>query len=41
LAEPDPFRAIGLHYVDFHQVSDEEVMAALAATALPPPEAPR
>lgn len=30
LAEPYPFRAIGLHYVDFHQVSDEEVMAALA-----------
>jgi putative phosphoribosyl transferase len=30
LAEPDPFRAIGLHYVDFHQVSDEEVLAALA-----------
>ena len=31
LSEPDPFRAIGLHYVDFHQVSDEEVLAALAA----------
>jgi putative phosphoribosyl transferase len=31
LAEPYPFRAIGLHYVDFHQVSDEEVMAALDA----------
>jgi putative phosphoribosyl transferase len=29
LAEPYPFRAIGLHYVDFHQVSDEEVIAAL------------
>ncbi len=29
LAEPDPFRAIGLHYVDFTQVSDEEVIAAL------------
>lgn len=31
LAEPDPFRAIGLHYVDFHQVSDDEVIAALDA----------
>lgn len=31
LAEPDPFRAIGLHYVDFHQVSDEEVLEALQA----------
>jgi putative phosphoribosyl transferase len=29
LAEPHPFRAIGLHYVDFHQVSDAEVIAAL------------
>jgi putative phosphoribosyl transferase len=33
LKEPSPFRAIGLHYVDFHQVSDEEVIAALAARA--------
>ena len=29
LAEPDPFRAIGLHYEDFEQVSDESVIAAL------------
>jgi len=29
LAEPYPFRAIGLHYEDFEQVSDEEVIAAL------------
>jgi putative phosphoribosyl transferase len=29
LAEPDPFRAIGLHYQDFMQVSDAEVIAAL------------
>jgi putative phosphoribosyl transferase len=36
LAEPDPFRAIGLHYVDFHQVSDEEVLAALAAAPAAP-----
>jgi putative phosphoribosyl transferase len=31
LAEPDPFRAIGLHYEDFEQVSDEAVIAALDA----------
>jgi putative phosphoribosyl transferase len=35
LAEPEPFRAIGLHYVDFHQVSDEEVIAALKSAAAP------
>jgi putative phosphoribosyl transferase len=29
LAEPEPFRAIGMHYGDFHQVSDDEVLAAL------------
>jgi putative phosphoribosyl transferase len=29
LAEPFPFHAIGLHYDDFHQVSDDEVLAAL------------
>ncbi len=29
LAEPDPFRAVGLHYEDFEQVSDEAVIAAL------------
>ena len=29
LAEPDPFRAIGLHCEDFTQVSDDEVIAAL------------
>ena len=29
LAEPVPFRAVGLHYGDFHQVSDEEVVRAL------------
>jgi putative phosphoribosyl transferase len=33
LAEPSPFRAIGLHYGDFHQVSDDEVIAALDRTA--------
>jgi putative phosphoribosyl transferase len=29
LAEPSPFRAIGLHYRDFEQVSDAAVIAAL------------
>lgn len=33
LAEPQPFRAIGLHYRDFEQLSDEQVLAALAAAA--------
>jgi putative phosphoribosyl transferase len=35
LVEPQPFRAVGLHYLDFHQVEDAEVLAALAA-AVPP-----
>lgn len=29
LAAPEPFGAVGLHYVDFHQVDDDEVLAAL------------
>jgi putative phosphoribosyl transferase len=29
LAQPEPFYAIGLHYADFHQLSDDEVVAAL------------
>lgn len=29
LAQPSPFHAIGLHYDDFHQVQDAEVLAAL------------
>jgi putative phosphoribosyl transferase len=33
LAEPEPFYAIGLHYDDFHQVADEEVLAALDAAS--------
>lgn len=33
LATPEPFRAVGLHYADFHQVSDEEVLAALGRPA--------
>jgi len=35
LEQPFPFHAIGAHYVDFHQVSDDEVIAALDA-AKPP-----
>jgi putative phosphoribosyl transferase len=35
LAEPEPFRAIGLHYDDFHQLDDAEVLAALDAVAPP------
>jgi putative phosphoribosyl transferase len=37
LAEPFPFHAIGLHYRDFHQVGDEEVLQALNAANAPPP----
>jgi putative phosphoribosyl transferase len=33
LAEPDPFRAIGLHYRDFEQVGDDQVIALLDAAA--------
>ncbi len=33
LAQPEPFRAVGLHYEDFEQVSDDEVIAALNAAA--------
>jgi putative phosphoribosyl transferase len=38
LAQPDPFHAIGLHYDDFHQLDDAEVLAALVAagTRRPP-----
>lgn len=35
LSEPSPFHAIGLHYSDFHQISDDEVLAALASTRRP------
>jgi putative phosphoribosyl transferase len=31
LEQPSPFHAIGLYYDDFHQVPDDEVLAALAA----------
>jgi putative phosphoribosyl transferase len=33
LAEPVPFRAIGLHYRDFEQLSDEAVITTLDAAA--------
>jgi len=38
LRTPFPFFAIGNHYVDFHQVSDNEVVAALQAPG-PAPQA--
>ena len=31
LAEPTPFFGVGAHYGDFHQVSDDEVLATFAA----------
>lgn len=34
LATPEPFRAVGLHYRDFHQVEDDEVVASLDAAAV-------
>ena len=37
LAQPYPFHAIGLHYLDFHQVGDDEVLAALQVANAPPP----
>jgi putative phosphoribosyl transferase len=39
LAQPAPFHAIGLHYGDFHQVSDDEVLAALRAAGPAAPAA--
>ncbi len=35
LAQPWPFIAVGQQYRDFHQVSDSEVVAAMAAAAVP------
>ena len=35
LATPEPFYGIGLHYLDFHQVSDEEVIKSLEAQTAP------
>lgn len=39
LSQPYPFRAIGDHYADFHQVSDGEVLAALASCPAEPQRA--
>lgn len=36
LEMPEPFYAIGLHYRDFHQVSDEEVVELMRASAVAP-----
>ena len=33
LHTPEPFFAIGVHYVDFHQMSDDEVISLLAGKA--------
>lgn len=42
LRQPEPFFAIGIHYVDFHQMSDGEVIDLLAANAAehPPSASP-
>jgi putative phosphoribosyl transferase len=37
LATPEPFEAVGAHYVDFRQVDDDEVLAALAWARRPEP----
>jgi len=41
LRQPAYFHAVGVHYADFHQVSDDEVVAALHAAARPDPTAAR
>jgi putative phosphoribosyl transferase len=33
LEQPEPFHAVGLHYREFHQIGDDEVLAALSAAA--------
>lgn len=38
LATPEPFYAVGEHYRDFHQISDAEVIAALAEAEMLVPE---
>jgi putative phosphoribosyl transferase len=40
LEQPQPFHAIGLHYDDFHQLDDDEVIAALDSVAPGPSGAP-
>jgi putative phosphoribosyl transferase len=41
LVQPSPFHAIGLHYLDFHQVNDDEVLAALRGAAARVADRPR
>lgn len=36
---PEPFRAVSLHYVDFEQTSDEEVIQLLKTAVVMPAEA--
>jgi putative phosphoribosyl transferase len=36
LATPEPFHAVGAHYREFHQVEDDEVIAALDDANRPP-----
>lgn len=36
LSTPAIFRAVGLHYADFRQTTDDEVMALLGEAAVPP-----
>jgi len=38
LATPEPFWGISLHYIDFHQVPDEEVIRILEAQKAPEPK---
>jgi putative phosphoribosyl transferase len=38
LATPEPFFAIGIHYVDFRQLSDEEVVSILDSKAAEEPK---
>jgi putative phosphoribosyl transferase len=40
LSVPEPFFAIGMHYVDFHQMSDAEVVELLAEAGKRPCQAP-
>jgi len=35
LVQPEPFHAVGLHYRDFHQVGDDEVIQAMQDAARP------
>jgi putative phosphoribosyl transferase len=35
LSTPEGFRAVGLHYVDFKQITDEEVVQLLSAASAP------